>query len=736
MTGPVRPLRFLVQGMDCAEEVALIEGELGPLVGGKDRLQFNLVEGQLTVVPREPIPPQQIIDRLARLGLQATLLSEDQPRPRMSLQWPRRQIVLTAVSGACWLAGIALQVLLGQGYVGSEAPRWIWQGLALPWPAAVFYLLAVLGGLAPLAPKVWLALRHLRPDMHLLMSVAVAGALLIGEWFEAASVTFLFALSLTLEAWSVVRARRAVASLIELVPPEAEILTNGSTQSVPAEQVRPGQVFVVRPGQRIPLDGEVVQGESEVDQAPITGESVPVPKGPGDEVFAGSINGQGMLQVRCTVPSNQSTLAQVAHLIAQAQSRRSQVEQWVDRFARRYTPAVMSTALVFPLLGHWVLGLPWQEALYRALVLLVIACPCALVISTPVTIVAALTAAARRGVLVKAGQYLEAAATLQAVALDKTGTLTVGRLRVVDAVPHGDTDRRRLLQLAAALESGSTHPLAQAVVQYAKEQGITSWPELAQYENLPGRGVTATIDGTAYWIGSHRLLEERLQETPELHQHLEQLAARGHTVVALGSNGLLLGLITLADRPRPEAKEVVRQLRRLGVQHVVMLTGDNRPTAEAIAREVGLEEFYAELLPQDKVKKLEELLQRYGRVGMVGDGVNDAPALALATLGIAMGAVGSDLAIEAADVALMGDQLDRLPWLVAHARRAIRVIRFNIVFALGVKGLFVLLALAGYSSLWLAIAADVGASLLVTTNALRLLSGKTTAAGRTGEGGA
>ncbi len=724
MAGPVRPLRFRVQGMDCSEEVALIESELGPLVGGADQLQFNLVEQQLTVLPQEPIDPQEIIDRLASLRLKAQLLEDQQPPTRVALQWPRRQMVLTAISGVCWLAGVVLHAWLAPTSLGKEAPRWIWQGLPLPWPVAVFYLLAVLGGLAPLAPKVWLSLRHLRPDMHLLMSVAVTGALLIGEWFEAASVTFLFALSLTLEAWSVARARRAVASLVEMVPPEAEIVTDGTTQIVPAEQVKPGQVFLVRPGQRIPLDGQVVEGQSEVNQAPITGESVPVPKEPGDEVFAGSVNGQGMLRVRCTVPSNQSTLAQVAHLIAQAQSRRSEVEQWVDRFARRYTPAVMSTALVFPLLGRLVLGLPWQEAIYRALVLLVIACPCALVISTPVTIVAALTAAARRGVLVKAGRYLEAAASLRAVALDKTGTLTVGRLRVVEVIPWNRTDKHQLLRLAAALESGSTHPLAQAVVQYAREQGVDNWPEPTDYENLPGRGVTARLDGRLYWLGSHRLLEERIDESPELHRKLEQLASQGHTVVALGSNGQLLGLITLADQPRPEAAQVVRQLRSLGVEHVVMLTGDNQPTAQAIARQIELHEFYAELLPQDKVKKLEELLARYGQVAMVGDGVNDAPALALATLGIAMGAVGSDLAIEAADVALMGDRLERLPWLVALARRAVRVIRFNIAFALGVKGLFVVLALAGYSSLWLAIAADVGASLLVITNALRLLSGK------------
>ncbi len=720
-SGPERVVRFRVRGLDCAEEVALIEDELGPVVGGKERLGFNLVQQELVVTLPPGVEPEHLIQRLDALGLKAQLLAQAQPGQELPLNWPWRQMVLTAVSGVCWAAGVGFHVW-DQGAMASETPRWIWQRLDLPAPAAGFYLAAVLVGLAPLGPKILAALRHLRPDMHLLMTVAVAGALLIGEWFEAASVTFLFALSLTLEAWSVVRARRAVASLVEMVPPEAELLQpDGSTRTVPAQEVEVGQVFVVRPGQRIPLDGVVVQGHSEVNQAPITGESLPVEKQPGEEVFAGTINGQGQLHVRCTATSSQSTLAQIAHLIAQAQTQRSDVEQWVDRFARRYTPAVMSTAALFPLVGVGVLGLSWAEALYRALVLLVIACPCALVISTPVTIVAALTAAARQGVLVKGGQFLEATGSLRAIALDKTGTLTTGQLRVVEVVPMQELSAREVLRWAAALESASTHPLAAAVVQYAQEQGVDSWPRPARYENLPGRGIIATLDGKTYWIGSHRLLEERTRETPQVHQLLQRLAADGYTVVALGREEELLGLITLADLPRTEAPQVITQLRHLGIEHLVMLTGDNQPTAQAIAKKVGLDTFYAELLPQDKVHKVQELVDRWEKVAMVGDGVNDAPALALATVGVAMGAVGSDLAIEAADVALMSDRLDRLPWLITHARRALAIIRFNIAFALFVKALFVLLALAGYSSLWLAIAADVGASLLVTVNALRLL---------------
>jgi Cd2+/Zn2+-exporting ATPase len=453
---------------------------------------------------------------------------------------------------------------------------------------------------------------------------------------------------------------------------------------------------------------------------------VRVPLGPGDEVYAGTINGDGALVVESTRPASDTTLARIARMVGEAQSRRSPSEQWVETFARYYTPAVMIAALLVLVVPPLAFGGAWAVWLYRALVLLVIACPCALVISTPVTVVAALASAARNGVLVKGGVFVEAPARLKAVSLDKTGTLTEGRMVVVEVVPLSGHTEVELLERAAALEAHSTHPLARAILEFANGRGVTI-PAADEFRILPGKGAAGRVGGTEYWVGSHRYLEERGQETPDVHERLEALARAGRTVVVVGNDRHVCGFIALADQVRAEAKQAVADLRAAGVGHVVMLTGDNRGTAEAIARETGVDEVYAELLPADKVAKVEELVAKYGSVAMVGDGVNDAPAMGRATVGIAMGAVGTDAAIETADIALMSDDLSKLPWLVRHSRRALGVIRQNIAFALGVKALFVILTFVGYSSMWGAIAADTGTSLLVVFNALRLL--------RTGPGG-
>jgi Cd2+/Zn2+-exporting ATPase len=509
--------------------------------------------------------------------------------------------------------------------------------------------------------------------------------------------------------------------LLSLTPPTAHVRRpDGGTAEVPAEGVAVGTVFVVRPGERLPLDGRVVRGASDVDQAPITGESAPVPKRPGDEVFAGTINGDGGLDVESTKPAADTTLARITRMVGEAQSRRAPSEQWVERFARVYTPAVMGLALAVLLVPPLAFGGGWADWLYRALVLLVIACPCALVISTPVTIVAALAAAARHGVLIKGGVYVEAPARLRAVAFDKTGTLTTGRPAVVELVPLNGHDERELLERAAALEAGSTHPIAQAVVARAAERGMHPTP-VADFQAIQGKGASGRIDGKAYWLGSHRYLEERGQETPDVHDRLVAMTAAGRTVVAVGNEQHVCGLIALADAVRPEARPTVDALRAAGVRHVIMLTGDNTGTAQAVAGETGVDEVLAELLPEDKVLAVASLTARYGAVAMVGDGVNDAPAMSRATIGVAMGVAGTDAAVEAADIALMSDDLAKLPWLVGHSRRALKVIRQNIVISLAVKALFVALTFAGHASLWAAIAADMGASLLVVFNGLRLL---------------
>ncbi|MHA1525006.1 MAG: heavy metal translocating P-type ATPase, partial [Alphaproteobacteria bacterium] len=554
-----------------------------------------------------------------------------------------------------------------------------------------------------------------------LMVIAVAGAVGIGEWFEAAAISFLFALSLLLESWSVGRARRAIAQLLDLAPPTVILkLGDGEEKEVAAAEVAVGARFVIKPGDRIPLDGQVVQGASAVNQAPITGESVPVLKEAGAQVYAGTINGEGALEVESTKRAEDTTLARIITMIEEAQGRRAAAEQWVEKFAKIYTPLVIALAIAVFVVPPVAFAGAWEDWFYRALVLLVIACPCALVISTPVSIVSSLAASARQGVLIKGGVYIEQPAHLKAIAFDKTGTLTRGEPAVVEIVPLNGHSQVELLERAAALEARSTHPLAQAILERAEEQKVEVSPAL-DVKILPGKGVTGSFKGDEFWLGSHRYLLERGQQTPEISLKAEALERGGNTVVVIGNATHVCGLIALADTVRPTARAMITALRQGGIEHLIMLTGDNQATAKAIAAEVGIDEVRAELLPEDKVAAVAELVEKYGTVAMIGDGVNDAPAMARASFGIAMGAMGSDAAIETADIALMTDDLDKLPWLVGHSKRTLAIIRQNIVFSLGVKVVFVVLTFAGFASLWGAIAADVGASLLVVSNALRLL---------------
>lgn len=716
-------LRFKVRGMDCADEIAILRRELGPLVGGEERLSFDLLRARLTIgnLPAG-VEEHQIMRAVATTGMRAEPWREVSEEVAASGVWQRRgRALMTATSGLSLGAGLAIHAGAVGGIAAALASEGIGEAVALPLLVRLLYGTAIVTGAWFFLPKAWHALRRLRPDMNLLMIVAVLGAVGIGEWLEGATVAFLFAVSLALESWSVGRARRAVAALLDLTPEVACVLRDdGHEEEVAAAEVPVGSLFVVRPGEKIALDGRVVTGASGVNQAPITGESVPVDKEAGDEVFAGTINGDGALTVESTRAADETTLAHIIRLVEEAQERKAPSEQWVEGFARRYTPAVMVGAALVLFLPPLLFGQAWEPWIYRSLVLLVIACPCALVISTPVSIVAALAAAARNGVLIKGGLFVEAPARLRAVALDKTGTLTHGRPAVVEVVPLAEHDERELLERAVALEARSEHPIARAVLAYAKERGIRA-PPAEGFAILQGRGATGSIDGRAYWLGSHRFLEERGQETPEVHARLEAISEAGRTAVVVGNDEHVCGLIAVADSVRAESRAAVDALRAAGVEAVVMLTGDNRGTAEAIGRAAGIDEVRAEMLPAEKVAAIDELLHRYGSVAMIGDGVNDAPAMARATLSVAMGAAGSDAAIETADVALMADDLSRLPWLIHHSRRALRVIRQNIFFSLGVKALFLVLTLFGLASLWAAIAADMGASLLVIANALRLL---------------
>jgi len=667
---------------------------------------------------------KELLARISTTGMRGEVWQEPGvgKAPEEQIWWAvHGRLTLTISSGLFALAGFLAHLYLAgslSSVLGSEG-----MGLQHEVPLAVrfVYMLGILCGGWYVLPKAWFALRRLRPDMNLLMIVAVLGAVMIGEWFEAASVSFLFALSLTLESWSIGRARRAVESLLSLTPPNVRLMEDdGQTREVAPDSVPVGSLFLVKPGERIALDGEVMSGTSQVNQAPITGESLPVEKAVGATVYAGTVNGEGALEIRSTRPAADTTLAHIVRMVGEAQQRRAPSEQWVDRFARIYTPAVMVLAIWVLVVPPLLWSQPFADSIYRSLVLLVIACPCALVISTPVSIVAALAAAARQGVLIKGGQFVEAPAHLKALAVDKTGTLTKGRPAVAEILPLNDYSEKQVLEVAAALESHSDHPLAQAILEYARQRNVEPL-EVRDLQNLTGRAVTGQIDGTSYWVGSHRYLEERAQETNELHERLIQTAKEGKTVVLVGSDRQVMGLLALADEVRTETATAIRELRACGVEHIVMLTGDNRPTAEAIAQKAGISEVRAELLPADKVSVVEDLVGRYKTVGMVGDGINDAPAMGRASVGIAMGAIGSDTAIEAADIALMSDDLLKLPWLVRHSRRTLALIRQNIVASLAVKALFVALTFLGHASLWAAIAADMGVSLLVIFNALRLL---------------
>ncbi len=715
---------FRVRGLDCAEEVATLRRAVGPLVGGPDRLAFDVLNGRMMVLnDAEPVSSDQIRDAVRNTGMTATESREVDSDSRQAEDRQRRtQACLTTLSGLAVLTGVGLHVWLAGGL--GEALKLFGGhgGQAMPFPEALAYAVAIGAGGRGVVIKAWYAARGLRPDINLLMVIAVAGAIGIGEWFEGATVTFLFALSLFLESWSVGRARRAIAQLLDLAPPTLRVKSDkGDEREILAAEAPVGVHFIIKPGERIALDGQVIAGTSAVNQAPITGESLPVLKEPGEQVFAGTINGDGALEVESTKAANDTTLARIIRLVEQAHSRRARSEQWVEAFARIYTPAVILLAIAVFVIPPAFFGGLWDDWFYRALVLLVIACPCALVISTPVSIVAALACSARQGVLIKGGTYVEQPARLKAVALDKTGTLTRGQPAVVGLIPLDGHSEAELLERAAALESRSTHPLARAILAHAAEREVRTIAA-DEVQVLPGKGVTGRFEGEGFWLGSHRYLVERGQDSAEIARQAEALERDGRTVVVIGNDRHVCGLIAVADELRPEASAFVSALRAAGVEHLIMVTGDNRATAEAIAREVGIDEVHAELLPEDKVAVVEALVSKYGVVAVVGDGVNDAPAMARASFGIAMGAIGSDAAIETADIALMTDDLSKLPWLVGHSRRTLGVIHQNIAFSLGVKAIFVVLTFAGFASLWGAIAADVGASLLVVANALRLLN--------------
>jgi Cd2+/Zn2+-exporting ATPase len=691
---------FKIEGMDCHEEVAILERTLKRLAG-VESLDADVMGQRLRVTyDAARLTTARIADAVAGTGMRAWLEHEE-PRPTAPDSGLRERLVLGS--------GLAL----GAGLVASAFPPLS----ALSWLA--FAIAVVLGGIQA-GRRAWTSLRARVLDIHVLMLVAVAGAVALGEWAEAASVVFLFALAQVLESRAMERARGAIRALMDLAPAEALVRRGEADVRLPVDQVGVGDVVIVRPGEKIPLDGCVRSGTSHVNQSPVTGESLPVEKVHGDDVFAGSINGRGALEVEVTRLRRDSTLARIVHLVERAQAQRAPSQSFVDRFARIYTPAVLALSVLVATAAPLVFGGTWSEWIYRSLVLLVISCPCALVISTPVSIVSALAAAARKGVLIKGGARLERLAAVRCVAFDKTGTLTHGVLRVVDVASTDGVGSPEVLRLAASLESRSEHPIGRAIVERARQESL-ALSGAAAFQSLPGLGAEGFVEAERVVVGNHRLFEQRGLCSGEAHTSVEAMAESGWTPVMVARGANTVGIIGVADEPREAARAVVDMVRAQGVEHVVLLTGDHDVPARALAASLGITDCRASLLPEDKVAAVKALQQQYGALAMVGDGVNDAPALATADVGIAMGVAGTDAALETADVALMADELPKIPFAIRLSRATARNIRMNIGFSLALKGAFLVMAFAGVATLWMAVVADMGASLVVIANALRLL---------------
>jgi Cd2+/Zn2+-exporting ATPase len=700
--GTVTVLR--ISGMDCPTEESLIRKQLNgrPDVHAMD---FNLVSRTLAVDHVDDALPA-IQAALADIGLPGQIVgSEADPGDHAGHALP---IWRLAVSGVAAIA--------------SETVYWATGGNS--WMVMALAAIAILTCGLSTYKKGWIALRHFNLNINALMAIAVTGAVLIGHWPEAAMVMVLFTIAELIEAKSLDRARNAIRGLLALTPEVATVQdAQGAWTDMPSADVAIGSLVRVKPGERIALDGEVVEGRSAVDQSPITGESLPVDKTVGDVVYGGTINASGALTFRVTAVARDSTLARIIHAVEAAQGSRAPTQRFVDQFSRIYTPAVFAVAIAVAAVPPLFMGADAFTWIYRALVLLVIACPCALVISTPVTIVSGLAAAARRGILIKGGVYLEMGHTLKVLALDKTGTITRGKPSRTDEVLWGE-DPARAAQLAHSLAARSDHPVSKAIAQAAGDAGSTALP-VDEFEALPGVGVRGTIGGVTYTLGSRRLLSgaaaAAVTSSADIETQVEALESQGKTVVLLTRGNEVLALYAVADTIKDASREAIAELHRLGVK-TVMLTGDNPHTARAIAREAGIDEALGGQMPEDKLRYVEAAAKTaVGRVGMVGDGINDAPALARADIGFAMGAAGTDAAIETADVAIMDDDLRKIARFMRMSRATANVLKQNIAFALVIKAVFVALTFSGQATMWMAVFADMGASLLVVFNGLRLL---------------
>ena len=709
-------LDYRVEGLDCNEEATLLRDALGGREG-VHRVSFHVVDGRMTVdAETDTFGRDQVAAAVSRLGMRAEPWDT---APRVESWWEAHgRHALVATSGLALSGGLVLHIVVAGGGVAETLLAHAHGAHGVDRSVVLLLLLGIVAGLFHSAPKAVASLAHLRPDMNALVLVSVIGALFLAEWAEAATLAFLYGLSGLLENWSARRARNAIGSLLRITPPTAAVVHGDHEHRTPVDRVAVGAHVRVRPGERIPCDGMVTDGNSYVDQALVTGESVPAWKSAGDPVFAGTVNGHGVVELRTTRAASDTMLARITRMVGESHHHRAPTERFIDQFARYYTPLMFAVAFAVGAVPPLLLGGGWEHWFYQAMLILLISCPCGLVISTPVTIAAAITSATRHGVLIKGGSHLEELGRLRAVAFDKTGVITRGDPDVRELRPVDGRSEDEVLARLLAIELRSEHPLSRAIVRYARGRGVEP-AELADFGAIAGRGAEAVIGGKRFWVGSMRFAREQTA-LDRLEPELAQMQRADETVVVCGAGDDVWALVAVTDPVRPEAPCSMAQMHGQGLRSA-LLTGDNTATANSVGARVQVADIRAELLPDGKAEAVRELIARHGPTAMVGDGINDSQALLAASVGIAMGGNATDVAAESADVVLMQDDLRKLPFLVGHARRARRVIIENVTVALGAKALFLAFMAFGAATLWMAVAADMGASLLVTFNGLRML---------------
>ena len=691
--------KLIIEGMDCQDEVTIIEKKLKSLSGIKNFEIYLATQGVKVVYDPSLISIQQIIKSVAETGLKASVVKETEPKIAW---WKEKRIIALSVCGLFTLTAFVLEKLG-------------WKGII----TLIFHSIAIItGGYYP-AKMAFNALKIFTLNIRTLMVTGAIGAVTLELWEEASMLVFIYLLGDILEIYTVSKSRGAVKMLMELAPKEALVRRNGREVILPVEEVEVSDSIIIRPGEKIPLDGKVIKGYSSVDQSPITGESIPVEKKERDDVFAGTFNQRGVLEVAVTKLSKDTTLAKIIHLVEEAQARKSSYQRFGERFGKYYTPSMFALAFAVAIVPPLLWG-GFSYWFYRGLVVLVVSCSCGIALSVPVAVVAAIGNAARHGVLVKGGVYLEIAEKLKAIAFDKTGTITIGKPSVTDIIPFNNQTEETILQLAANIESYSEHALGETIVSQARERGL-NLHTVDAFESLPGMGIKAKIGTSEYFIGNKRLFSEYSIPIDKIQVQITELEKKGKTVVLLGTREEPLGIIAVADRIRAEAKSVIQMLKHMGIARIIMLTGDNEGTADAIARETNIDEYYARLLPEDKVGTVKKLKEKYHCIAMVGDGVNDAPAMAESDVGVAMGAAGTDIAIETSDFVLISDDLLKIPYIIKLSQRAVKIIRQNIIVSLLIIIFLVPVALCGWIGLVSGLLINEIGGLLVIANGLRLL---------------